>query len=193
MNLPQVYRCFTSALWSRSISTSAVRNGIVFTPHVIDKNYRDKEEEMQKAQKDDIRPKYPKSAETAVQILEDPSDEGVFALTGVPEEHIVTRRVRIFRPAKNAMQSGAQNIKQWKIEFDTRERWENPTMGWCSNSDPLSNISMAMSFKTKEHAMEFVERQGWSYFIEEPVEKQMQPKSYAANFSWDKRSRRAMK
>lgn len=53
-------------------------------------------------------------------------------LTGVPEEHVVGRRVRIFRPAKNAMQSGNANTKLWKIEFDNMERWENPTMGWGS-------------------------------------------------------------
>jgi len=53
-------------------------------------------------------------------------------LTGVPEEHVVSRRVRVYRPAKNAMQSGIQNTKLWRIEFDTRERWENPTMGWGS-------------------------------------------------------------
>ena len=53
-------------------------------------------------------------------------------LTGVPEEHVVSRRVRIFRPTKNAMQSGNVNTKLWKIEFDNRERWENPTMGWGS-------------------------------------------------------------
>lgn len=193
MNLSQVCGGLTRVVCLRQISTSAARSGIAFTPHSIDKNYRDKEEKMRRAQKDDVQTGYKKSSETSVQLLEDPSDEGVFVLTGVPEEHIVTRKVRIFRPAKNAMQSGAQNIKLWKIEFDNRERWENPTMGWCSNSDPLSNITMAMSFKTKENAMEFVERQGWSYFVEEPVEKQMQPKSYAANFSWDKRSRRAMK
>lgn len=35
-------------------------------------------------------------------------------------------------PAKNAMQSGTDNIGQWEMEFDTRERWENPLMGWAS-------------------------------------------------------------
>jgi len=53
-------------------------------------------------------------------------------VTGVPEEHVASRRVRIFKPAKNAMQSGTNNIKKWKMEFETRERWENPLMGWSS-------------------------------------------------------------
>ena len=56
----------------------------------------------------------------------------VTPITGVPDEHIKTRRVRIFKPAKNAMQSGTANIKRWRMEFETRERWENPLMGWSS-------------------------------------------------------------
>ena len=54
-------------------------------------------------------------------------------ITGVPEEHVKTRLVRIFIPAKNAMQSGVYGTRRWKIEFDTRERWENPLMGWTSS------------------------------------------------------------
>lgn len=53
-------------------------------------------------------------------------------ITGVPEEHVKTRRVRIYIPPKNAMQSGTDNVNQWQIDFDNRERWENPLMGWCS-------------------------------------------------------------
>ena len=61
-----------------------------------------------------------------------PADEQVGIVSGVPEEHIKTRRVRIYQPAKNAMQSGTNNINFWQMEFDTRERWENPLMGWTS-------------------------------------------------------------
>uniref|UniRef100_A0A8C0JXH4 NADH dehydrogenase [ubiquinone] iron-sulfur protein 4, mitochondrial n=1 Tax=Canis lupus dingo TaxID=286419 RepID=A0A8C0JXH4_CANLU len=56
----------------------------------------------------------------------------ITTLTGVPEEHIKTRKVRIFVPARDNMQSGVNNTKKWKMEFDTRERWENPLMGWAS-------------------------------------------------------------
>merc|ERR1712001_14744 len=58
--------------------------------------------------------------------------------SGVPEEHIKERYVRIYRPAKNAMQSGTHGIKRWKIEFESRERWENNLRGWASSGDPLS-------------------------------------------------------
>lgn len=61
-----------------------------------------------------------------------PVEKDLSAISGVPEEHIKTRRVRICLPVKNAMQSGTDNLDHWKIEFDTRERWENPLMGWTS-------------------------------------------------------------
>lgn len=190
--MAQLYR-FGNRLLLRGFSTSSVANGTAFLPGKIYVNFREKEEQQKKAKKDDTPTTFATSTETQIEVQIDEPDQGISALTGVPEEHVVTRRVRIFRPAKNAMQSGIQNTKKWKIEFDNRERWENPTIGWCSNADPLSNISMAMTFKTKEAAMDFVERQGWSYFVDEPKEKTLQAKSYGANFSWDKRSRRAMK
>ncbi|XP_076857176.1 NADH dehydrogenase [ubiquinone] iron-sulfur protein 4, mitochondrial [Brachyhypopomus gauderio] len=112
-------------------------------------------------------------------------------LTGVPEEHIKTRRVRIFVPARTAMQSGVQNTKKWKMDFDTRERWENPLMGWASTADPLSN--MTLTFSTKEDAIAFAEKNGWSYDITEKRTPKPRVKSYGANFSWDKRTRRSAK
>jgi len=38
---------------------------------------------------------------------------------------------------------------------------ENPTMGWGSTADPLSNTHGWMHFKTKEAAIDFAHRQGW--------------------------------
>lgn len=53
-------------------------------------------------------------------------------ISGVPEEHVVNRRVRIFKQSKNAMQSGTADTHKWKLDFENRERWENPLMGWTS-------------------------------------------------------------
>uniref|UniRef100_A0A2D4JUL5 NADH dehydrogenase [ubiquinone] iron-sulfur protein 4, mitochondrial n=1 Tax=Micrurus paraensis TaxID=1970185 RepID=A0A2D4JUL5_9SAUR len=108
-------------------------------------------------------------------------------LTGVPEEHIKTRKAYIFVPARNAMQAGVNNTKKWKMEFDTRERWENPLMGWASSADPLSN--MQLTFSTKEDAIAFAEKNGWSYDVQEQRIPKPKSKSYGANFSWNKRTR----
>ena len=53
-------------------------------------------------------------------------------ITGHPIEDVKTRRVRIYVPARNAMQSGTFGSNKWRMDFDVRERWENPTMGWQS-------------------------------------------------------------
>ncbi|XP_030367636.1 NADH dehydrogenase [ubiquinone] iron-sulfur protein 4, mitochondrial isoform X2 [Strigops habroptila] len=90
----------------------------------------------------------------------------ITALTGVPDEHIKTRKVHIFVPARNAMQSGVNNTKKWKMEFDNRERWENPLMGWASTADPLSN--MVLTFSTKEDAIAFAEKNELWYHKQYP-------------------------
>merc|ERR1711963_78089 len=51
-----------------------------------------------------------------------PIDEAadISPLTGVPEEHLAPRMVRIFVPAANAMQSGTFGTRRWRMEFDER-------------------------------------------------------------------------
>ncbi|KAK8745955.1 hypothetical protein OTU49_017200 [Cherax quadricarinatus] len=112
-------------------------------------------------------------------------------LTGVPEEHIKTRRVLIKKPSKNTMQSGTSNIHKWYITFDQRERWENPLMGWASTADPLSNT--VVDFSSREAAIAFCEKNGWQWSTEEPPVKPPRVKNYGANFAWNKRTRRSTK
>ncbi|CAH0550604.1 unnamed protein product [Brassicogethes aeneus] len=116
----------------------------------------------------------------------------VSLISGIPEEHIKGRRVRIYEPPKNAMQSGTNNIGHWEMEFDNRERWENPLMGWASTGDPLSN--MKIQFSTKEDAMDYCAKNGWEYFVQESShDKPFKPKNYGINFSWNKRTRTSTK
>uniref|UniRef100_A0A672NSJ3 NADH dehydrogenase [ubiquinone] iron-sulfur protein 4, mitochondrial n=1 Tax=Sinocyclocheilus grahami TaxID=75366 RepID=A0A672NSJ3_SINGR len=114
----------------------------------------------------------------------------ITTLTGVPEEHIKTRKVRIFVSARNAMQSGVKNTQKWKMDFDTRERWENPLMGWASTGhlpNPACKIYLA------DCALRLFIFTGWSYDITEKRVPKPRVKSYGANFSWDKRTRRSAK
>ncbi|KYQ56664.1 NADH dehydrogenase [ubiquinone] iron-sulfur protein 4, mitochondrial [Trachymyrmex zeteki] len=115
------------------------------------------------------------------------SDEDIGYVSGVPEEHIKTRKVRIYQPAKSAMQSGTNNIHFWQMDFDTRERWENPLMGWTSSGDPMSNIKV--DFATKEEAIAHCKKMGWDYYVQKPNVSQPKPRSYGSNFSWNKRTR----
>ncbi|XP_054263224.1 NADH dehydrogenase [ubiquinone] iron-sulfur protein 4, mitochondrial-like [Macrosteles quadrilineatus] len=112
-------------------------------------------------------------------------------ITGVPEEHIKNRRVHIYQTPKNAMQSGTDNVGLWAMEFETRQRWENPLMGWSSTGDPLSNMSL--QFRSQDDAISFCEKNGWQWFLAPPKKAQPKPKSYALNFSWDRRTRKSTK
>ncbi|XP_026461505.1 NADH dehydrogenase [ubiquinone] iron-sulfur protein 4, mitochondrial-like [Ctenocephalides felis] len=112
-------------------------------------------------------------------------------ISGIPEEHIKTRRVRIYKPPKNAMQSGTNNIQHWQMEFDNRQRWENPLMGWASTGDPLSNLKI--DFNSAEDAIAHCEKNGWEWYVEHKTTKPEKVKNYGINFSWNKRTRTSTK
>lgn len=114
-------------------------------------------------------------------------DEKISPLSGVPQDLLKERRCRIFISARNAMQSGTHNTKKWKIEWDTKERWENPLMGWASSADPHS--SLMLEFGSKQDAITYCERMGYKYEIVEPPSRAHTRRTYGANFSWNKKTR----
>jgi NADH dehydrogenase (ubiquinone) Fe-S protein 4 len=59
-------------------------------------------------------------------------------------------------------------------------RWENPLMGWQSSADFMQGYSL--NFKSKEDAINFANKQGYEYFVQEPNERKFIPKAYANNF-----------
>lgn len=94
--------------------------------------------------------------------------------------------VRIYRPAKNAMQSGRGNSRHWVVEFEPSDRKQpDPLMGWNGSRDTRAQVRL--SFETKEEAVAFAEREGHSYVVSEerPV-KAHKPKNYADNFRFDR-------
>ncbi|SNY93524.1 ETC complex I subunit conserved region [Cohaesibacter sp. ES.047] len=91
-------------------------------------------------------------------------------------------RARIFRPAKNAMQSGSARSRDWQLKFDqTSARSVEPLMGHTSSSDTKQQI--AMSFPTKDDAIAYAERHGIEYQVIEPKPRKRVIKAYADNFS----------
>merc|ERR1739848_237290 len=166
-------RCFSSTTKWLAMDTASTGEGI-----------------SKKVEIDEFETTFPRSKQMG-KLIEVEGAVDISDISGVPEEHIKERQVRIFRPAKNAMQSGTHGIKRWKIEFEARQRWENNLMGWASSGDPLSN--MLVDFASKEEAIAFVEKNGWNYFVEEAAEKTPKVKSYAFNFAWNKRTRNSTK
>ncbi|KAL1919729.1 uncharacterized protein VTP21DRAFT_1660 [Calcarisporiella thermophila] len=114
-------------------------------------------------------------------------------VSGVPES-LRERTVRIFQPARTALQQGTHNTEHWRLDFDIPEqdsRWENPLMGWASTADAVH--AMRLKFPRKEDAILFAEKQGWAYYIEEPKPSKFERKVYADNFKFTPNKLRLIK
>jgi len=86
--------------------------------------------------------------------------------------------VKIYKPAKNAMQSGKGNTKKWVLEHDNEDsRYIEPVMGWTGNSNPKSQINL--KFDSKEAAIEYAKRKGIKYEVCEPNESKLKLQSYS--------------
>jgi len=93
---------------------------------------------------------------------------------------------RIFRPARNAMQSGRANVKDWVLQFEPdAPREVEPLMGWTSSSDMLQEVRLL--FATKEEAIAYAQANGIAYRVFEPHERRPKVKSYAENFRPDRK------
>ena len=88
---------------------------------------------------------------------------------------------RIYRPAKDATQSGMGKTRLWRLEFMPESaRSIEPLMGWTSSSDMNSQIKL--NFETREEAVAYATRNGIPYRVEEPKEVERRTVSYSDNF-----------
>ncbi|TKA65042.1 hypothetical protein B0A55_09116 [Friedmanniomyces simplex] len=109
-------------------------------------------------------------------------DTPAAVLSGAPMD-LQARTVRIYRPAKTATQSGNWHGHHWRMDWDVLSkghRWENPLMGWQSSADFMQGTHL--NFNSKEDAINFANKQGYEYFVQEPNERKMVPKAYATQF-----------
>ncbi|MGB0498432.1 MAG: ETC complex I subunit [Rubricella sp.] len=91
----------------------------------------------------------------------------------------------IHRPARSAMTSGPR-AKAWRLDLQaSRPQWLEPLMGWTSGDDPSRQV--ALTFSTKEAALDFAERQGWRAIVLPENRRAPVIKSYADNFRPDRR------
>ncbi|KAI0087846.1 Ndufs4, NADH dehydrogenase Fe-S protein 4 [Irpex rosettiformis] len=130
-------------------------------------------------------PKTPATTESNAGVVpEAPVRDVVTAdlVSGAPRE-LRHRSVRIFQPTRSTTQSGTGKSNRWRIDWDILQgggRWENPLMGWASSADYMQGTRL--SFRTKEDAIHFAEKQGWDYFISTPEKTHIPPKNYAENY-----------
>jgi hypothetical protein len=96
---------------------------------------------------------------------------------------------RIFKPARNAMQSGTARTKTWTLDYEPSEAREiEPLMGWTSSADMRQQVRL--QFDTKEEAIAYCERQGIAYQVfesSEPAPAARRPMTYSDNFAYGRR------
>ena len=93
---------------------------------------------------------------------------------------------RIFKPAKNAMQSGRAQTKEWRLEYEPEQpRAIEPLMGWTSSGDMKQQLTL--HFDSKEDAVAYCERKGIAYQVIEPKDSAPRSIAYADNFAFNRR------
>ena len=93
---------------------------------------------------------------------------------------------KIYRPSKNAMQSGKAATKRWRLEFEAASAPRTDAlMGWTSSADPRGQVRL--HFETKEQAIDFARAHNIPHQVTEPVETKRIIKAYGDNFSFRRR------
>ncbi|MDP0927186.1 ETC complex I subunit [Paracoccus onubensis] len=97
-------------------------------------------------------------------------------------------RVRIYQPARNAMQSGTARSKNWVLEYPPADPREiDPLMGWTSSDDTQSQVRLR--FETRKQAEDYAKELGLDYVVQEPHKRaqNIRPRGYGENFATDRR------
>ena len=92
---------------------------------------------------------------------------------------------RIYRPARNAMQQGKAQTREWLFEFEaTAPKTHDPLMGWISSTDTRGQVKLR--FDSKAEVVAYAERHAIPYRLDEPKQSTLKAKSYAANFAFNR-------
>jgi hypothetical protein len=95
-------------------------------------------------------------------------------------------RARIYRPAKNAMQSGKANTREWLLEFEPEKpKSVEPLMGWTSASETLPQVTL--EFATRAAAENYAKARALEYELIDPLPPARKSKAYSDNFRYDRK------
>jgi hypothetical protein len=93
---------------------------------------------------------------------------------------------RIYRPAKNAMQSGKAKIKDWVLDFEPASaRRADPLMGWTQTTDMDGQVRL--SFESSEEAVAYATKHGIAFQLFDPKPAKKIIKAYADNFAFGRK------
>jgi ETC complex I subunit conserved region len=90
---------------------------------------------------------------------------------------------RIYKPSRNAMQSGKGKSQDWVLEFEQASpRAADPLMGWTSSDDTTTQVKL--KFATLDDAESYAKRNGIAYQVQAEAPVKQQKKSYSDNFKF---------
>lgn len=88
---------------------------------------------------------------------------------------------RIYKPSKNAMQSGKAKYGVWYLEFEPADKKRpDALMGWAGSSDTQSQVRLR--FPTQEAAIAYANRYGIEYVVMPEQPRTLKIQAYADNF-----------
>ena len=91
--------------------------------------------------------------------------------------------VRIYRPAKSAMQSGRAKAGSWVLEYELKTaRRPEELMGWTSSGDTLNQVKL--TFPTQEEAVAYATKRGWNVSVTPEAIRKVRPRNYVDNFKY---------
>jgi hypothetical protein len=97
-------------------------------------------------------------------------------------------RARIYRPARNAMQSGTARTRDWVLDFQPGEaRVQDPLMGWTGSGDTQSQVRLR--FASQAEAEAYARTHGIDYVVLQPKSRaaNLRPAGYGENFATNRR------
>jgi hypothetical protein len=93
---------------------------------------------------------------------------------------------RIYRPTKNAMQSGKAGTRKWRLEFEPAlAPRTDALMGWTSSAEPSGQVRI--DFDTREQAIAFARAHEIPHQVIEKPETKRIPRAYGDNFAFSRR------
>ena len=95
---------------------------------------------------------------------------------------------RIYKPARNAMQSGTAKTRHWVLEFVSETaRDVDPLMGWTSSNDTQAQVKLR--FTSKEAALEYAQEHGIDAVVQDPHKRKpnIRVGGYGENFAANRR------
>lgn len=98
-------------------------------------------------------------------------------------------RVRIYQPARNAMQSGTARMRDWVLVFPAADAREiDPLMGWTSSDDTQSQVKLR--FESRKQAEDYARENRLDYEVVEPQSRatNVRARGYGENFATDRRA-----